>query len=76
MIRAGLRAHLGHVGERDLLGFGAQGIRQQPDLRGADRDQHRLAGRCALAQERQQTIQVRPFAIVEDGFVVEARGGH
>lgn len=67
-------AQLGHVGEHDLLGVGAEALAQQVDLRGPDGDHDRLAGGDSVADERSGLVDERLGAVVEHDLVTEGGG--
>src|SRR5215471_14238265 len=68
MIRAGLRAHLGHVGGADGT---AEAFSQHAELVPRHRDEHRLAARMARAGECLNPGQIVTLVPVEEPQVAQ-----
>ena len=72
----GVRAEIGHVGERDPVGVASERLPQQVDLGRAHRDQHRLVGLEAVPNEARHPLNELTLACIEERLVAKAAPVH
>jgi hypothetical protein len=68
---AGVAAEVPHLDEVDAVGVGPEGVAQELDLLGVDRDQRGLAGSHSLAEERHRGGHELVETRVEEGLMPE-----